>query len=145
MPDDAETIADVIRELREEGPLRELLTPDRFAPTGKWADVVAQQLGDKMKVSQLRRFFGEIKRFQSRCQQKKREGDDDYELVDEYLLLPEIAYASARRVRGQPLVPRDFCTLVETCISDGKIEKVQDMKRFIEFMTAIVAYHKQYE
>ncbi|MEA3402817.1 MAG: type III-A CRISPR-associated protein Csm2 [Armatimonadota bacterium] len=127
--------------MQREGSLTEVLRRSDFAPPGGYADAVAQGLAQKdMKISQLRRFFGEIKSFEAKCRQQRQQGTEAYELDEEFLLLPEVAYAVGRK-----LVPEAFYDLVRACINKDKVRSIDDMERFIEFMTAIVAYHKQYE
>lgn len=135
------TIEDVTRRVQREGTLTDVLPRSEMAPAGGYADVVARRLArENMKISQLRRFFGEIKGFQAKCRQQRRDGLETYELDEEFLLLPEIAYAV-----GRDLVPEEFYDLVRTCIAEDKVQTIDDMERFIEFVTAIVAYHKHHE
>jgi len=115
---------------------------DLFAPDGKWASQIAEYLGNKMKVNQLRKVFGELKNIELVL---KRQGKKDSDKFDEprlYLLVPQLAYAYARK-----LIRKDFYELMKVVIGDKettKIKKVGDYRRFVDFMTAIVAYHKQY-
>ncbi|MGB5156453.1 type III-A CRISPR-associated protein Csm2 [Desulfobacterium sp. N47] len=111
-----------------------------FAPSDQWSDQIAKKLGDKMKTTQLRKFFTSIK-----LMEQKTKGKDKTEIFNDtslYMLLPYLAYAQARK-----LVTLEFYKLVKVIIGDGtngKIKTVEDFQRFVEFMTAIVAYHKQY-
>ncbi len=108
-----------------------------FAPPGKLADSIAEK--KDMKATQLRKVFTTIKQIDLKL---KGEKDDEKEFNDPalYMLLPQLAYAKARR-----FISDDFYELIKTIIGDGqkgKIKKVKDFRRFVEFMTAIVAYHK---
>lgn len=114
---------------------------ESFAPHDEAADKIAYYLGRKMKTNQLRKVFSEIKRIEILVQGK--DNKDDFKNSDLLLLLPQIAYAKAR-----DLIQPDFYEIVKLIIGKGggntKIKKIGDFKRFVEFMTAIVAYHKQY-
>ena len=111
-----------------------------FAPSGQWSDQIAKKLGDKMKTTQLRKFFTSIK-----LMEQKTKGKDKTDCFNDsslYMLLPYLAYAKARKL----IIP-EFYNLVKEIIGDGqngKIKTVEDFQRFVEFMTAIVAYQKQY-
>lgn len=111
-----------------------------FAPDGKWAYNIAEFLGRDMKVTQLRKVFNTLKQMEVELKGKKKE--DSFNNPKLYMLLPQLAYA---RARG--LIESDFYTLLKEIIGDKettKIKTVGDFLRFVEFMTAIVAYHKQF-
>ena len=111
-----------------------------FAPKDKWADKIAEKLGDKMKTTQLRKFFTSIKSMEQKT--KGKDKTDHFNDPSIYMLIPHLAYAKARKL----IIP-DFYNLIKEIIGDGqngKIKTVEDFNRFVEFMTAIVAYHKQY-
>lgn len=115
---------------------------DLFAPDGKWASEIAKCLGKKMKINQLRKVFGEIKRIEVTLKRRGKKEDDPFEDPRIFLLIPQLAYAKAR-----DLISKDFYELLKIIIGDSKTTKIKtvgDYKRFVEFMTAIVAYHKQY-
>ncbi|MDM7273356.1 type III-A CRISPR-associated protein Csm2, partial [Sulfurihydrogenibium azorense] len=111
------------------------LTPKEFAPIGGWADKIAFELKSakpKLNTSQLRKIFTEIK---SIC-------DNREDKTSLYLLYPKLAYAKRRE-----LMPEVFYNLIVACLDklkDGKADE-KDFKNFGDFMTAIVAYNKQYE
>lgn len=96
-----------------------------------------------MKPNQLRKVFHELKRMELETRQKgKKDSSDPFENQRIYLLIPQLAYAKARE-----LIQEDFYTLMKLIIGDSKTTKVKsiaDYRRFVEFMTAIVAYHKKY-
>lgn len=112
-----------------------------FAPHDKAADKIAKYLGDKMKTNQLRKVFSEIKRIEISTRGKGE--SDKFENPELLMLLPQIAYAKARK-----LIKKDFYEIIKLIIGKGindtKIKTNGDFTRFVEFMTAIVAYHKQY-
>lgn len=110
-----------------------------FAPAGKWADQIALKLGDKMKTTQLRRVFTQIKLMEQKTKGKNK--TDSFDDISLYMLVPHLAYANARKL----IIP-EFYDLLKEIIGDGKsgkIKTVEDFQRFVEFMTAIVAYNKK--
>lgn len=94
-----------------------------------------------MKTSQLRKVFSEIKRIELLIKGERDEAI--FENSDLLLLLPQMAYAKAR-----DLIQPDFYEIIKLIIGKGgnetKIKTVEDFRKFVELMTAIVAYHKQY-
>jgi len=110
-----------------------------FAPSGKWAEQIAGNLGNKMKSTQLRKVFTSIKQMELKAKGKKEvEPFNDPKL---FMLLPHLAYAKARG-----FINDEFYNLMKVIIGDGesgKIKQVKDFRRFVDFMTAIVAYHKK--
>ena len=112
------------------------LKVEEFAPPGKWADTIARK--QDMKTTQLRKVFTTIKQIDLKVKGEK--DDKDFSDPSLYMLVPHLAYAKARK-----FISDDFYELIKTIIGDGregKIKKVKDFRRFAEFMTAIVAYHK---
>lgn len=128
----------LVQKIKSAPKLSDVLTPKEFAPIGGWADKIAFELKSakpKLNTSQLRKIFTEIK---SIC--------DDREVLKNktrlYLLYPKLAYA-----KGRELMPEVFYNLIVACLDklkDGKADE-EDFKNFGDFMTAIVAYNKQYE
>jgi len=134
---------DLINKLKErkDETLKDILTPDEFAQRGQIADKIALELKEKMKPTQLRRFFHAIKEKERTVKGK----NDDEKLGQKTkseirLLIPEIAYA-----RGRKLITQDFYELMQICLSSGKLEKVGDLRILMQFLTAIIAYHKFHE
>ncbi len=130
---------DIIEFIKNKRSFKEVAVTD-FAPANGWSDQIAKKLGEKMKTAQLRKFFTSIKSMEQKTKDKdKNAAFNDPSL---YMLIPYLAYAKARKL----IIP-DFYNLVKEIIGDGKsgkIKTVEDFHRFVEFMTAIVAYHKQY-
>ncbi|OGP93884.1 MAG: type III-A CRISPR-associated protein Csm2, partial [Deltaproteobacteria bacterium RBG_16_47_11] len=108
-----------------------------FAKEEGWANDFAKSLGEKMKTTQLRKVFTSIKLMEQGV--KGKVGSDPFDNPELYMLLPQMAYAKARKL----IIP-EFYDLAKTIINDGMIKNVGDFRRFAQFMTAIVAYHKQY-
>ncbi len=112
-----------------------------YAVEGGIADFVAKDIKERMKVNQLRKFFEGIKRVQA-----DYKGENEEVLIDKtrlYKVLPELAYALGRK-----LVTQEYYKLVKVCIrtDDGKskIKTVKDLNRFVDFLSAILAYHKMH-
>lgn len=130
-------IGDVTRAIEKKvGTLSEL-NPKDFAVENGWAHTVAKNLG-KMKITQLRKFFTEIKRIQKK--QKDKTETESIDTTEIYLLHTELAYAL-----GRDLITRDFYNLLKLCLSDKKLQNVSDYNRLVDFLEAILAYHKMEE
>lgn len=89
-------------------------------------------LHNKLTTSQLRRFFGEVKRQQM----------VGYNETDFVLLKPKLAYAVGR-AKDKNAKIRDFYFVMSAAIDLVKNEK--QFKNFIKAFEAIVAYHKAAE
>ena len=120
------------------------LEPESFAPapddqwTGGGAAYVVAKSQGKMKITQLRKLFAEIKRLDTILKGK----DNDQPLDNEFytriwLLHPELAYA-----RGRGLIDDSFFRLIRLSLSKDKLNTVADFHRLADFITAIVAYRK---
>lgn len=92
----------------------------------------------KLTTSQLRKFFGEIKRQQM----------SGYDETDFVLLKPKLAYAVGRAKDANAKI-NDFYHVISNAIdcvkSDNKEESEKRFKNFIKVFEAIVAYHKAAE
>lgn len=86
----------------------------------------------KLTTSQLRKFFGEVKR-------QQMEGYDETRFV---LLKPKLAYAVGR-AKDQKSKINDFYLVIANAIDRVKDEN--QFKHFIQIFEAIVAYHKAAE
>lgn len=109
---------------------RDLGTDDtQKLPTGKSKVVKA-----KLTTSQIRKFFGEIKRIQA---------DFDNCKNDIVLLDPKIAYAVGRaKKNNEPSKIEDFYKEVGPLLSEIRGDK-QRFKNFVNIIEAIVAYHAE--
>jgi len=113
-----------------------LLSPDYYAVENSAAHVVAKSIKDKeMKTTQLRKFFGHIKRLDAQTKGKKR--TDMFESTKLSLIMPELAYALGRK-----LISDEFYGLIKECLNVSKIKTVADFKNFVDFLSAVLAYHK---
>ena len=108
------------------------------------ADFIAEDIKEKMKVNQLRKFFEGIKRIQMNY--KKMGQYNDKKEVDSkelYKILPELAYAFGRK-----LITEDYYKVIKMCIrsddGESKIKTIRDLKYFVDFLSAILAYHKMH-
>lgn len=82
----------------------------------------------KLTTSQLRKFFGEVKRQQM----------VGYDKSDFILLKPKLAYAVGRADKNSKI--RDFYEVLAPAIDMVSNEK--EFRNFIKIFEAIVAYHK---
>lgn len=86
-------------------------------------------LNNQMTTSQLRKFFGEVKRQQM----------SGYNETDFVLLKPKLAYAVGRVDKRNPKI-KDFYNVMAKAID--QVENEDHFKNFIKIFEAIVAYHK---
>lgn len=128
---------------------------DRIVPsTIKFAEEFARDLstrkedGEKkiidaeMTTSQVRKFFGEVKRLQM----------TDFDESKFVMLKPKLAYAVGRakkNVRARNYNIACFEEVISKAIDtvlNNKTEKARQeaFKNFVDFFEAIVAYHKKY-
>ena len=144
------TIEKITENIKEARKLSEVLKPEIFAPPDGWAFIITKQIKEQagkkdpktnkkfpqLKTSQLRKIFAEVKDI---CEKKKK--NPSLENTELYLLYPKLAYA-----QGRDLMPRNFYELMVACLDKLKNSNdKKDFEMFEEFMTAIVAYNKQYE
>jgi CRISPR type III-A-associated protein Csm2 len=130
-------IADVKKHLENLKTLSDL-KPDDYALEGGIADTIAGKKGE-MNFTQIRKFFGHIKKVET----SELKGKKDTDAIDKsklYLLMPELAYGLGRRV-----ISKDFYEIIKICLNNNKITTVLDFKRFIQLLTAVIAYHKKIE
>ena len=93
-----------------------------------------------LTTSQLRRFFGEVKRQQM----------TGYNETDFVMLKPKLAYAVGRakaNEKGKVVKIDDFYYVIADAIDkvNGCSNKQVAFKNFITFFEAVVAYHKAWE
>jgi len=111
--------------------LRKLIGPDGYA------ERIARDVDRNIKISQLRKFFAEIKEITKLGQKNPEEAQKRV-----WLLYPIIAYAEGRKV-----IPKDFANMLNQVLEKVENEacnKKEDYKRLEDFMTALVAYFKKY-
>lgn len=97
------------------------------------SDNYGKELRDtKLTTSQLRKFFGEVKRQQA----------IGYNSTDFILLKPKLAYAVGRTKKTNSCL-HDFYKVMAIAIDS--VENEKQFKNFIKLFEAIVAYHKAAE
>lgn len=132
------TINELQRRLRETGTLSVLLKPEDFALEGMVADTIARDHQKDLKPTQTRRVFNTIKQ----VERQNRRMADDAALSNEdrtrlTLLAPELAYAA-----GRGLIPMDFYEVLRDCLKSDKLRTMGDLRRLVQFLSAVVAYQK---
>jgi len=85
---------------------------------------------EKVKTTQLRKFFGAVKKIQADFENKKNE------IV---LLSPKLAYAVGRNKNNKV---KDLYSLLNPLINNINEDK-KKFKNFVNVFEAIVAYHKE--
>ena len=132
---EVESILKEIEELRMLKDLKE----KKIADEGGYADTIASRLRG-MKTTQLRKFFDSIRKIKEELKDGRWE---DVE-AEFYLLKPKIAHA-----RGRNLIPEEFNELMKVCmrkvdIEDGDGDKKKNFEKMVDFLEAVVAYHRYY-
>lgn len=115
------------------------LQEEYYAPLGGAADILAQRMiNDQMKMTQLRKFFGLLKKIQKTHLGHK---DDAPLKQDElYRMVPLLSYSYGRKI-----VSREFFDVMTVSLQPEKMPHVKDFNKFINFMEAVVAYYKFHE
>ncbi len=101
----------------------------------EWADKLGAIFkATKLSSSQIRDFFGEVRRIQ-------QEGFHNAQVRRRFiLLLPKLEYAAARANAFGMNGLRDVLSYAIHCVQDNP----QNFQRFMDFFEAILAYHKAY-
>lgn len=86
--------------------------------------------GKELTTSQIRRFYGEVKRLQL----------NGYDPVGVKMLKPKLAYAAGRAGENDKI--RMFYKILSKAID--KIDDEDSFNNFVKMFEAIVAYHKLY-
>lgn len=108
------------------------LDPAKFCEEEGYADSLAQKFGkDELKPTQLRKIFHALKDIQQKLKSQP------FEQIKVMRLMPELAYAS-----GRGLIPKSFYELMKICMSKERLKDKEDFDRMMDFLTAILAYHK---
>lgn len=132
------TVDELSRKLRQPGTLASLLKPEDFALEGMVAEVIAREHKGDLKPTQTRRIFNTIKQVERR---NRRSSDDELLSDDDQmrltLLAPELAYATGRR-----LIPEEFYGILRLCLNSDKLRTTGDLRRLVQFLSAVVAYQK---
>lgn len=105
----------------------------------QWAEALAQKLQDvkDVKMAQVRDIFDELRQIESLWTRNAEAA-----LHRLHLLKPRLAYRAARIEKLRPLA-EVLRQAIDEVVSAGKEEdKRERFRRLMEFVEAIVAYHK---
>ena len=114
------------------------LQADQFAREGGLVDsLVRGTEWQKVKMTQLRRFFAEVKRITTRAE--KADGAQQLAKLREQvnMLHPLLAYAA-----GRGTIRREARDVLIALLDPDKLKSQADFKRLDDVMTSLVAYHK---
>ncbi|MBN2568616.1 MAG: type III-A CRISPR-associated protein Csm2 [Deltaproteobacteria bacterium] len=115
------------------------LNPTLFSDIAMgWAEKIHEgnvRQKDCNKRSQLRKFYDEVTRLNSRAKSKTEDWDNIVPFVN--MLLAKAAYAE-----GRNKVSKDFSDLLKHCI--GKIENEKDLDVFANFFEALMGFYRKY-
>ncbi|NIA12381.1 MAG: type III-A CRISPR-associated protein Csm2 [Nitrospiraceae bacterium] len=115
-----------------------LLDPGLFSST---AEELAKRIGTednrKNKGTQLRRFFDELIRINTKAQSKEKE--DDWAIIHP---LVHMMIAKAVYAQGRGLVTRSFVDLMRNGIK--QIQDRNDLDVFTNFMECFIGFYKLY-
>lgn len=103
-----------------------------------YADCFGKQLvNEKLTTSQLRNFFGEVRRIQIQ---------KELNTTDLFLLKPKLAYASKKaKGNGVKILKSVLDIAHEAVVQNPDINEIKArFDRFVSFLEAILAYHKGY-
>jgi len=124
--------------------LRNLVAPDGYA------EKIVKELRGRFNMTQLRKFFAEIKYIS----ELGKKGKETSAVVKIWTLYPKIAYAAARRVipREMELIFTKTLQSVEKCVENSSNLEPELRKKIIKetfenldnFFSALVAYAKKY-
>lgn len=131
-PERPSVAKEVMQRIQQLGSLKEL-SPTEFAEESGLAYRLAEEFGgEKLKPTQLRKVFHEFKRIQRDVQRTRT--FDRSRLVT---LMPILAYGVGRKH-----LPKEFYDILKLCLGPQKLQDADDFNRAVEFMEAIMAYHK---
>lgn len=136
-------IEGVIQKIKQPNFTFSQLDTEYFAPINGAAYAVAVKMVKnkekrRLKITQLRKLFAEIKRLERELKGKKDDEPLQGQFYDQlWLLQPELAYA-----KGRNLIDADFFELMRKSLVKEKLRTVADFRRFSQFLTAVVAYSK---
>jgi len=107
---------------------------DSFAGKEKWADKFMKANHEKLKINQLRNFFGEITAIKKdpTIWDEKETGR-----LKESLALLEMNMAWDY---GRNVISKDFYNLITDSLD--KITNEEDFRQFVVFVQSLIAYHK---
>ncbi len=127
----AQFLAQHIQRLRK---LSELQITRDLVGENSWLHKIAREFAtarreeDKLKPTQLRRVFHDLKRLE-----KQRFNEAMVAMI-----MPQLAYAYGRNV-----IPRPFYEFMRGLLS--KVQDKEDLERLSQLLTTLLAYHKFHE
>lgn len=102
---------------------------EKFAKYLMCKDNTQSKPGDELTTSQIRNFFGEVRRIQMKGYTENKSSF--------YLLKPKLAYAAARAGKERVTMFREVMDVAHEQVKDSK-----QYDNFCDFLEAILAYHK---
>jgi CRISPR-associated protein Csm2 len=126
----AQSIQDVYQIIKNL-PSMASLKPEDYAELDGYADIVAKE--GNVKPTQMRKIFHYIKAL-------KREfdrSDQNFNRAKVALVMPALAYA-----KGRGHIPENFYNLLVLCFGAQKCKSIADFEAAVNFLEAIMAYHK---
>jgi CRISPR type III-A-associated protein Csm2 len=127
----------VLTQLRSELGTKSMseLSAAKYAEENGLADQFARDIQSELKPTQLRRFFHQIKSLH-----RQFEKESEFDRTKVALVMPALAYAV-----GRSLIPVDFYELMKFCFGAERCKTKADFENSVQFLEAILAYHKYYE
>ncbi len=95
-----------------------------------------EYLAHGMTTSQIRNFFGEVKRIQLKGISKEKSAF--------YMLKPKLAYLAKRAEKKQTTKFKEVMDKAYEAVISDESQLEQSFKNYIDFLEAILAYHKAY-
>ncbi len=120
---------------KSELPLSQVFSKEDLYLPGFAANLVASDLQEKMKITQLRKIFDMIE------QAVVLARNDKFEKAQEtlFMVVPNVAYATGRGL----IEPRSFNDLIQGCINEKRIKTKDDVETLFRFLQSVVAYKKK--
>lgn len=130
----AEITAEKIKEIIQQEKPKELVEyAEKIA-----IDLVSGGFNERLTTSQIRTFFTEVKLIEGIVREKKEMTPEREREIERrlHLLKPKLAYQSGRHIAVKKLekvlIPAINCA----------VENKENLRRFVDFFEAILAYHK---
>ncbi len=123
----------------DKGTIERIIAQDEPDILVKWAEDIGKAIARQVTTNQLRNVFGTARQIQLRWP-----NDAQSAYRDAVLLRPKLGYLAKReRGRGMEDLQRVLVPALEV-MSQGKDmkERQERFNRFVDFLEAIVAYHK---
>jgi len=129
------TLTEFLENLENDVVLFNYLTEEEINKPGGIADMIALEVKDSLRATQLRKIFNEIRALEKSLE--KENGKSDYKDII-FKLYPLLAY-----VKGRGLIPEEFYEFMKFLLE--KSENNREMaEKTVEIVKAIVGYHKFY-